>query len=344
MKNAWAIKILDDEVLNTSVQLGVKDIVIYGGPGFSFIPGTDIKLNKSRASLEDYKELVKKVSSYGLKIAAIEGGIGCYPKYRDLLLGGPKRDEIIEQLIDEIRDMARAGIPIFGYHWMLNCVWRSEHVKIRGNSQARYFNLNKKNYHPMKHYPIEHEFQDSDSKITHNALWQNLEYWIKSITPVAEEEGIKLGIHPDDPPVESINGVPRIFSTFESYKRLIEIYPSDSNGIEFCQGTFSEMNEDIYEIIEYFAKRNKILYVHFRNVSSQLPTFTEEFINNGYVDMYKAMNIYNKFGYQGVFMDDHCPLIDKDIEFPGNWGGYRSRIFAQGYIQAMIESIKKQKK
>jgi mannonate dehydratase len=341
MKNAWAIKILDEEVLNTSVQLGVKDIVVYGGPGFRFLPGTEIKLNKPRATLEDYKKLVNRVDSYGLKIAAIEGGIGCYPKYRDLLLGGPKRDEIIEELIDEIRDIARAGIPVLGYHWMLNCVWRSEDIKIRGDSKARYFNLNTDNFQPMKHYPIEHEFSPDDSNITSEDLWRNLEYWIKAITPVAEEEGIKLGIHPDDPPVGSINGVPRILSSFDSYKRLIDIYPSDANGIEFCQGTFSEMNEDIYEMIEYFAKRNKILYVHFRNVSSQLPSFSEEFINNGYVDMYKAMKIYNKYGYEGVFMDDHCPLIDNDIDFPGNWGGYRSRIFAQGYIQAMIESVKK---
>ena len=341
MKNAWAVKILDDEVLQTSVQLGVKDIVIYGGPGFKFYPGTGIELNKPRATLNDYKELSKKVNSYGLTIAAIEGGIGCYPEYRDLLLGGPKRDQIIQELINEIRDIARAGIPILGYHWMLNCVWRSEDIMIRGNSKARYFDLKKNNFHPMKHYPIEHEFLSTDSKITSEDMWKNLEYWIKAITPVAEEEGIKLGIHPDDPPVDSIKGVPRILSSFNSYKRLIEIYPSDSNGIEFCQGTFSEMNEDIYEMIEYFAKRNKILYVHFRNVSSKLPNFSEEFINNGYVDMYKAMSIYNKFGYEGVFMDDHCPLIYNDVDFPGNWGGYRSRIFAQGYIQAMIESVKK---
>ena len=125
-------------------------------------------------------------------------------------------------------------------------------------------------------------------------------------------------------------------TSFDAFKRLIEIYPSDYNAIEFCQGTFSEMDEDIYEMIEYFASRNKVLYVHFRNVSGPTPNkFHEEFINTGYVDMHKAMKIYKDAGYKGCFMDDHCPDIEGDSEFPGNLGGYRSRIFAQGYIQAV---------
>ena len=130
-------------------------------------------------------------------------------------------------------------------------------------------------------------------------------------------------------------------TNFDAFKRLIEIYPSDSNAIEFCQGTFSEMDEDIYEMIEYFASRNKILYVHFRNVSAPTPNeFHEEFINTGYVDMVKAMKTYKDAGFDGCFMDDHCPDIYNDQEFPGNLGGYRSRIFAQGYIQGLLDSIK----
>ena len=175
-------------------------------------------------------------------------------------------------------------------------------------------------------------------------MWENLEYWIRAVTPVAEKEGIRLGIHPDDPPVASLGGVPRLLRSFQAYKRLMDIYPSDSNAIEFCQGTFSEMNEDIYEMIQYFTERRKILYVHFRNVSDQIPVFHEEFINTGYVDMYRAMKTYCDSGYDGVFIDDHCPWIAGDRRnpgFPGNWGGYRSRIFAQGYIQAMIEAVTK---
>ena len=170
-------------------------------------------------------------------------------------------------------------------------------------------------------------------------MWENLEYWIKIITPIAEEEGIRLGIHPCDPPVPKLGGAAMLFRSFEAYKRLIEIYPSDSNGIEFCQGTFSEMNEDIYEMIRYFGERKKILYVHFRNVSSQVPKFHEEFINTGYVDMLKAMEIYHDVGFEGVFVDDHVPVGVNDT----TWG-HRGRAFANGYIQATIDSVKRNAK
>jgi mannonate dehydratase len=118
--------------------------------------------------------------------------------------------------------------------------------------------------------------------------WANLEYWIKIITPIAEEEGIRLGIHPCDPPVPILGGIPQLLRDFDSYKRLIEIFPSDSNAIKICPGTMAESDpsKDICGKIRYFGSRNKMLYVHFRNVSGTVPSFREEFINAGYVDMF----------------------------------------------------------
>ena len=168
-------------------------------------------------------------------------------------------------------------------------------------------------------------------------MWQNLEYWINIITPVAEEEGIRLGIHPCDPPVEKLGGIPQLLRSFNSYKRLIEIVDSPNNAIEFCQGTFSEMEgDDIYEMIRYFGERKKILYVHFRNVSGQVPKFHEEFVNTGYVDMYKAMKIYHEVGFDGFFIDDHVPSTYQDT----GWG-HRGRAFANGYIQGLVEAVTK---
>ena len=297
---------------------------------------TDILLNQNsdkdnhlldhnnRWELKDLVSLRRTVESYGMKLSALENVPTKF--YDHIMLGGPKRDEQIENMIYTIRNIARAGIPIFGYNWMPSQVWRTKPEYIRGNAEATAFD-----YSVAKDLPITH-----DREYTEEEMWQNLEYWIKIITPIAEEEGIRLGIHPCDPPVQTLGGIPQLLRSFDAYKRLIEIYPSDSNGIEFCQGTFSEMNDDIYDMIKYFGERKKILYVHFRNVSGQVPKFHEEFINTGYVDMYKAMKIYNDVGYDSFFIDDHVPSTFQDTHF-----GHRGRAFAMGYIQALIESVKK---
>ena len=300
---------------------------------------TDILLNQNsdkdnhlldhnnRWELKDLVSLRRTVESYGMKLSALENVPTKF--YDHIMLGGPKRDEQIENMIYTIRNIARAGIPIFGYNWMPSQVWRTKPEYIRGNAEATAFD-----YDSAKNLPPTH-----DREYTEEEMWENLEYWIKIITPIAEEEGIKLGIHPCDPPVPVLGGIPQLMRSFDAYKRLIEIYPSDSNAIEFCQGTFSEMNEDIYEMIRYFGERKKILYVHFRNVSAQVPKFQEEFINTGYVDMHKAMEIYNEVGFDGVFVDDHVPVGVNDT----TWG-HRGRAFANGYIQATIESVKRNAK
>ena len=307
------------EYLRFCKQYGASEI-LFNTPN---LPGNDGKWE-----LKDLVKLRIKVENYGLKLAAIENVPTNF--YDHIMLNGPNRDQQIENMIYTIRTMARAGIPIFGYNWMPSHVWRESYALIRGGAFATAFD-----YEKAKTMPLTHE-----REYTEKEMWDYLESWIKIITPIAEEEGIRLGIHPCDPPVETLGGIPQLLRSFNSYKRLIEINPSECNAIEFCQGTFSEMDEDIYEMIEYFASRNKVLYVHFRNVSGPTPNkFHEEFINTGYVDMHKAMKIYKDAGYKGCFMDDHCPDIEGDKEFPGNLGGYRSRIFAQGYIQAMIQAV-----
>jgi len=334
MRHAWAIGNCTEEVLRTSAQYGVKDLIVYSGPGSTTVPGTTRPLGKPRAEYQDYLALRRRIESYGLRIEGVEGGFSLYPEYRDIMFGGPRRDELIEGVIGELRDMARAGIRIWGYQWMPVSVWRGAHARLRGGARGTAYDHSE--YEDAPHY--------YGKRVDEEHMWKCLEYWLKAVTPVAEEEGIRIGIHPDDPPVPERGGVPGLFRSFAAYKRYLDICPSDHNAIEFCQGTFSEMaGEDIYEMVKYFTERRKVLFVHFRNVSGRVPKFTEEFINTGYVDMYRVMNVYRDAGYDGVFMDDHCPLLTDDAEFPGNVGGYRSRLFAQGYIQGLVESVAKQK-
>jgi len=274
--------------------------------------------------LHDIVKMRQAVENEGLKLSAIENVPTQF--YDHIMLNGPKRDEQVENMIKTVRNIARAGVPIFGYNWMPSHVWRTPPVPIRGGALATAFD-----YEVAKRFPLTH-----DREYTEAEMWKNLEYWIRIITPVAEEAGIRLGIHPCDPPVEKLGGIPQLFRNFDAYKRLISIVDSPSNAIEFCQGTFSEMNEDIYEMIEYFVSRKRIMYVHFRNVSGQVPKFYEEFVNTGYVDMHRAMRVYFDYGFDGFFIDDHVPQTYQDTSF-----GHRGRAHAMGYIAGIMESITK---
>ncbi len=311
------------EYLRFAAQYGVKDILL-----------NNPILQEEKPGIWSKKELAKlklSIESYNLQLSAIENVPTHF--YDHIMLNGPNKNMQIENMIQNIENMADVGIPIFGYNWMPSHVWRTNPRHIRGGAIATAFD-----YESAKNYPLTHDREYSEDE-----MWESLEEWIKIITPIAEKKNIRLGIHPCDPPVEKLGGIPQLLRSFESYKRLIEIVDSPSNGIEFCQGTFSEMEDakdgGIYEMIDYFSSRKKILYVHFRNVSGTVPKFNEEFINSGYVDMHKAMNIYLKNGFDSFFIDDHVPQTNNDTEW-----GHAGRAFANGYIQALIESTLKQKK
>ena len=306
-----------DEYLQFAAQFGATDVLL----NTPQLPGGE------RWELYDLVKLRVRVESFGLKLTALENVPTRF--YDHIMLNGPKRDEQIENMIVTVRNMARAGIPIFGYNWMPSHVWRTPPATIRGGAVATAFDDAIAQRMPLTH----------DRVYSEEEMWANLEYWIKIITPIAEEEGIRLGIHPCDPPVPVLGGIPQLLRNFAAYRRLVEIYPSDCNGIEFCQGTMAEMADDvdIYDKIRYFGSRDKILYVHFRNVSGTVPAFREEFINTGYVDMYRAMEIYYDVGFDSFFIDDHVPQTYQDTQW-----GHRGRAFANGYIQALIEAVTKQ--
>ena len=308
------------EYLRFAAQYGVKDVLL-NTPQLPDAGG--------KWAVNDLVKLRLQVESEGLKLMALENVPTHF--YVDIMLGGPDRERQIDNMIQTVRNIGAAGIPIFGYNWMPSHVWRTEPELIRGGALATAFDyeeaLKMPNTHGRDH--------------TEEEMWGRLEEWIRIITPVAEEAGVRCGIHPCDPPVEKLGGIPQLFRSFESYKRLIEIVDSPCNAIEFCQGTFSEMedaaNGGIYDMIRYFGERKKILYVHFRNVSEPVPKFREEFINTGHVDMYKAMKIYHEVGYDSFFIDDHVPQTFEDTPW-----GHRGRAFANGYIQAMIEAVTRQ--
>ena len=309
------------EYLKFAAQFGVTDVVVNQAK----LPVID-----GSWQISDLVKLRLAVENQGLKLSALENVP--LTMMSDVYLGGPKRDELIENMITTVRNIARAGIPIFGYGWNPSQVWRTPSRSIRGGAMATAYD-----HSLVADYPPVHGREYGADE-----MWENLEYWIRAITPVAEEEGIRLGFHPPDPPTDSHGGLFPVLNSYEGYRRLLDIVDSPSNAIEFCQGTISEMtdsaNDAIYGFIDEMVRRDRVLYVHFRNVSEPNPeSFSEEFINTGHVDMYRAMKTYHDGGYKSFFIDDHVPHTHGDTPW-----GHRGRAFAMGYMQALIEAISKQ--
>lgn len=230
-----------------------------------------------------------------------------------IVLNQPNRDEKIEQYKRYIRDLGKAGIPYTTYAHMGNGIWSTEPEHTRGGAQARAFDLNnaQEGHWREKTYkmPLTHGCEYSQEQI-----WDNFTDFIREAAPVAEEAGVMIGIHPDDPPVPELGGIPRcIFSSFAGYKQALEIADSPNVGICFCVGCWLEggelMGKDVVDSIRYFGEQDKIFKVHFRNVDQPLPHFVETFVDNGYQDMYKVMKTLREVDFNGVAIPDHIPRM-----------------------------------
>ncbi|HUT18923.1 MAG TPA: mannonate dehydratase, partial [Anaerolineae bacterium] len=203
----------------------------------------------------------------------------------------------------------------------------------RGGAMARAFDLAKAEtgHWAGKVYrmPLTHGRAYSEEEI-----WDNYIYFIKQVVPVAEEAGVRIGIHPDDPPVPELGGIPRpIFSSFEGYKRALEIADSPNVGMCLCVGCWLEggelMGKDVLETIRYFGGQDKLFKVHLRNVTQPLPHFVETFLNAGYMELYKVVEALREVDFRGVMIADHIPLMDDDRRV--------GTAYSIGYMQALVE-------
>lgn len=311
-----AIHELDDR-LEFARQLGVDNVIIHT-PGLR---------GHGYWDFNHLLNLRTRIEAAGLNLYAIEN----IPRdhYDKVLAGKLGRDEQIENVCRTITNMGRAGIRVLGYHFMVLFVWRTEHSP-RGRGGA---NVTIYDHDQVVNAPIAEVGEIDD-----DTMWDNLAYFLKAVVPVAEKEGVRLALHPDDPPVPRIAGVARIIRSTDAYKRVMDIVPSPSNCIEFCQGTVSEWcetPEEVYEAIRYFASRGKIAYVHFRNVRGTVPPrFAETFIDNGKVDMLKAMRAYKESGFDGVLIVDHTPGVVGDTRW-----GHRGRAYGIGYMKGLLKCV-----
>src|SRR5258708_23818074 len=198
------------------------------------------------------------------------------------MLGLPGRDEQLAHMQATVRNMGRAGIPILGYHWMPSHVWRTERqLQIRGGAISNSFQFEK-----VKDAPL-----TPGRVFTAEEIWANYDWYLSRMLPVCEEAGVRMAIHPDDPPVPMLGGVARIFCNFEGFQRAMDTHPSPMHGLDYCHGCWSEMRggAGIMESLDYFGTRNRIFYVHLRDVQGSAEDFTECFLEEGNSDLYAVI-------------------------------------------------------
>ncbi|MEM7035274.1 MAG: mannonate dehydratase [Chloroflexota bacterium] len=310
---------LTDEIVAFAHQLGIKDIQFNMYHGSPHLPG------ETHWEYMDLLQLRTACEDAGLRLNAIENvPINFYDK---IMLGQPGRDQQIEYMSTTIRNMGRAGIPIFGYHFIATGVWRtSRTAPARGGALTTAFD-----YDLVEDAPLSYDRVYSEDEI-----WENYTYYMKAIIPVAEEAGVGLALHPDDPPVPSLGGVPRLFRSLEAFKRAIdEIGDSPNHGLDFCVGSWSEMSPDeCLQGLRYFLERDRIFYVHFRDVLGSVPKFREAFINEGNLNMFEVMKILYEGGFQGFLIDDHVPQMVGDEDWVS-----LSRAFANGQMVTMLDIL-----
>jgi mannonate dehydratase len=293
-------------------------------------------------TVEELSALRSAVEAEGLELAAIENLDPAH--WHDVLLDGPRKAEQLEGLVTLVRRVGEAGIPVIGYNFSLAGVWGHDTGPWgRGGAESIRFSQDVlPEETEIRNGMVWNMTYDPDAppgtigKVTEEQMWARLEDFLAAVVPAAEEAGVKLAMHPDDPPMPALRNTARLATHPDKLQRVLDLVPSDSNTLEFCQGTVAEMaGVDVYEAIDRFSSAGKIAYVHFRNVVGKVPDYAEVFVDEGDVDMLKALEIYRRNGYQGVLIPDHTPQMSCDA----SW--HAGMAYALGYMRAVIDLMER---
>lgn len=288
-------------------------------------------------SAEELVNLKKEINSYGLELEVIENFDPSM--WYDVLLDGPKKYEQIENLKQLIRNVGEAGIPNFGYNFSLAGVSsrvQGEFARGGGVSVA----MDGVDERPLPNGMVWNMVYDENAtegtlpKISHEELWSRFRFFIEQIIPVAEEAGVAMAAHPDDPPMPFVRQTPRLVYQPHMYQKVIDYNDSPANKLEFCLGSMAEMTEgDIYEATDFYSKQNRIAYIHFRNIVGKVPNYKEVFVDEGDIDMLKIIRILKANNYQGVLIPDHTPLMTCNAPW------HAGMAYAMGFMAAALKAV-----
>jgi mannonate dehydratase len=317
MRLATVLTPMSDENLALAAQCGVTDIVArYTG-----------------STLDDLLEVKRRVERFGLRLSVVEG----YLPIENIKIGRDDGSEI-ERLKSLVRNMGQLGVEVLCYNFMAGTDWVRTRLDApeRGGAKVTAFDLrDAERAVLLGHDGAGARDFPQEEQVSADALWKTLEAFLNELVPVAEQSCVVLAMHPDDPPLGQFLGKARIMNNAENFERLVELVPSPSNKICFCQGTFAEMGLDIPATIRRLGKH--ICYVHFRDVRGTAESFSETFHDNGQTDMVAAMRAYRDIGFDGPMRPDHVPqLAGEDDGEPGYT--IKGRLFAFGYMRGLMQA------
>jgi len=288
-------------------------------------------------SLDELLGVKRGAEAEGLKIEAIENFDPAH--WHDVLLDGPRRPQHIENVKTIIRRLGEAGIPVMGYNFSIAGVaGRVSGPFARGSAMS--VGMEGPLDTPMPNGMVWNMVYDPNapagvvSTISHDELWRRLDRFLAEVLPVAEEAGVKLALHPDDPPMPTVRAQPRLVYQPHLYQRVIDLNPSPANTLEFCLGTLAEMTEgNVYDTVDQYSRQKRLGYVHFRNITGRVPFYQETFVDDGDIDMIRVLRILKQNGFDGVLVPDHTPQMA--CEAPWHAG----MAYAMGYMKAAMQAL-----
>ena len=316
MKLTLGVTTLEDEVLQFAAQFGVTHLKVNAGAFMERGQRGVVQVDALRAAK-------RRIAAHGLRIGVALLPQGAGSQHWNVRLGRPEREREIEDVCRTIEILGREGVPTVEYVFNLAAVYGSTFLPTgRGGAVVRTFD-----YDRVREADVEPEWAAGEDEI-----WARIAWFLERVVPAAESAGVALACHHDDPPVPVLRGETRVLGSLEGMQHFCDLSPSPAHGLNFCQGTVTEMGVDVIEAIRTFGRQGRIHHVHFRNVQGAVPRFQESFIDDGDVDMLEALRAYKEVGYEGTIMPDHTPRVAGDDA----WGA-RGRAYALGYMRALMK-------
>lgn len=278
-----------------------------------------------------YVEALQKIKAHFQAAGMVIAGVESHPVPAEKIkLGLPGRDEEIENYIAAVQALGQVGVPMVCYNWMAGIGWYRTRVDVPGRGGALISEFD--NEVARRQGPTEW------GEVSEEKIWHNLEYFLRAIIPVAEQAGVKMALHPDDPPLSPLRGIGRILTSAASFRRVLAMIPSPVNGIAFCQANFKLMGEDVVALVREWSAQKKIFFVHLRDVEGTREHFRETFHDNGPVNLAQMLRIYHECGFEGPMRPDHVPTLDGETNGrPGYAMG--GKVFAIGYMKGAMDAL-----